>query len=145
MGTKGRSLTDQAGFTLVELLAVMLILAVLAGLAIPAFFGQAAKSRDSVAKQAVDTAQTAMEVVGRERPNGYLGISAADLRTEEPSLASAALAEPATTETTYTLQVVSSSGTAFSISRVSPGGLEYDCAPQDTGGCPLGGDWSGGD
>ena len=46
----------ESGFTLVELLIVMLILALLAGIGIPAFFSQREKARDVDAKHAAGAA-----------------------------------------------------------------------------------------
>ncbi|HYH61321.1 MAG TPA: prepilin-type N-terminal cleavage/methylation domain-containing protein, partial [Solirubrobacterales bacterium] len=51
----------ESGFTLVELLVVMLILGLLAAIAIPAFFNQRDKAHDADAKATAKTAQTAME------------------------------------------------------------------------------------
>jgi type IV pilus assembly protein PilA len=51
---------SEDGFTLVELLVVMLILGVLAAIAIPAFFNQASKASDASAKETLHTAQTTM-------------------------------------------------------------------------------------
>jgi prepilin-type N-terminal cleavage/methylation domain-containing protein len=135
------NVTDERGFTLVELLAVMLIMAVLIAIAVPAFFGQSAKAQDAEAKQAVAAARTAIELIEREN-RGYADISAADLEAQEQTLVNVTLSEPTTTGNTYTLEVVSASGATFSVSRDSEGVLDFECAPPDTGGCPLDGDWA---
>jgi type IV pilus assembly protein PilA len=130
---------QEAGFTLVELLTVMLILAVLVAIAVPAFFGQSVKAKDAQAKQGLGAARMAIELIERET-GSYAGITRADLEAEERTLVNVALNEPATTSDTYTLEVVSSSGATFSVSREAEG-LDFDCAPRDTGGCPLDGEW----
>ena len=62
---------SESGFTLVELLVVMLILGLLAAIAIPSFFNQRDKARDADAKTQVRTAQTAMETYAH-RPRRLL-------------------------------------------------------------------------
>ena len=68
-----RMAQDESGFTLVELLVVMLILGLLAAIAIPAFFNQRDKARDAEAKSAVRTAQTAIETYATDHDGKYTG------------------------------------------------------------------------
>ncbi len=62
---------SESGFTLVELLVVMLILGILAAIAIPSFFNQRDKARDADAKATAKTAQTAIETYATEN-NGVV-------------------------------------------------------------------------
>ena len=63
----------EEGFTLVELLVVMLILGLLAAIAIPSFFNQRDKARDADAKSAARTAQTAIETYATDNNGQYTG------------------------------------------------------------------------
>lgn len=131
----------EAGFTLIELLVVMLILGILAAIAIPAFFNQRDKGTDAQAKAAVRTAQTAMETYATDNGGTYVGASAEDLETIEPTLEDANLLAPAKLgESAYEVIVKSATGTDFSIER-NGGTVTFSCNPEG-GGCPPGKDWS---
>ena len=131
----------EEGFTLVELLVVMLILGILAAIAIPSFFNQRDKARDADAKAAVRTAETAMETYATDNNGAYTGGSTAGLRNIESTLNGAALSVPAVAATSYTVRVTSDTGNTFDISRAANGTTSLTCATAGNAGCPADGTW----
>jgi prepilin-type N-terminal cleavage/methylation domain-containing protein len=136
---------SESGFTLVELLVVMLILGLLAAIAIPSFFNQRDKARDADAKALTRTAQTAMETYATDNNGSYVGADAADLVAIEPTLsqAGARLTVPAVAANTYTVQVQSEVGATqlFRIERIAGGTVTLTCDVDGTAGCPADGTW----
>src|SRR5919204_4818848 len=87
-----RMAQEESGFTLVELLVVMLILGILAAIAIPAFLNQREKANDADAKSSANTAQQAMETYQTDHQGSYVGATVAGLVAIEPTLQNANLA-----------------------------------------------------
>lgn len=141
---------SEQGFTLVELLVVMLILGLLAAIAIPSFFNQRDKARDADAKTLARTAQTAIETYGTDNGGSYAAASPAALIGIEETLNEADLTAPengdALTVTsladTYTVTVASqNTPNTFSISRAGNGTVSLTCTVGASDGCPTGGNW----
>ena len=148
-----RMTRDESGFTLVELLVVMLILGLLAAIAIPAFFNQRDKAKDADAKTAVRTAETSMETYGTDHDGLYTPTPVADdLQKIEPTLNNVVDADLTivSTDDSYSVTVHQpDTGNYFQISRDTLGQTSLTCDDTDgsgaggTGnaGCPDGGNW----
>jgi ABC-type oligopeptide transport system substrate-binding subunit len=96
---------------------------------------------DADAKVAARNAQVALETYATTTNGSYAGADVAGLSDILPSLAKADLTVTADAST-YTVDVVSTSGVTFSVARSKDGAVDYICEPPGTGGCPDTGDWS---
>ena len=145
---------SESGFTLVELLVVMLILGLLAAIAIPSFFNQRDKARDADAKTQARTAQTAMETYATDHNGDYDSdggaTTVAALKVIEPTLndATIAVATPTGTgppadaaDTSYSVTATSSTGNTFTVTRHATGRTENTCDTDGNDGCPSNGRW----
>ena len=148
---------SESGFTLVELLVVMLIIGLLAAIAIPAFFNQRNKANDASAKEAVRTVQTALETYATDNSGAYTGATVANLQTIEGAVPPACTGTPVTNapcvstltvgSNTYTVEVTAKTTlNTYSIARAAAGTITYPCAipagATDRGGCPTSGFWN---
>ena len=135
--------TNEGGFTLVELLVVMLILGLLAAIAIPSFFNQRDKAKDADAKAHVRTAQTAIETYATDNDGSYAGATPLILQGIETSLNDANALAVTSSANDYTVEAdANDTGNHFEISRLATGVLDSDCTTQGQGGCPTGGKWA---
>jgi prepilin-type N-terminal cleavage/methylation domain-containing protein len=138
---------DEAGFTLVELLVVVLIIGVLAAVGIASFLNQRSKAQDSQAKVYATTAAKALEVWHTDHGT-YAGATSAGLNTIEPSLTQAPnLTLGTLSPTTFRVAIDSISGTSgggtYSLERLPDGSQRRDCTNPGAGGCHSNADVSG--
>jgi type IV pilus assembly protein PilA len=148
-----RMVREESGFTLVELLVVMVILALLAAIAMPAFFNQRDKAKDADAKTSVRTAETAMETYATDNDGSYEDADAAALVNIESTLSDADLT--VTVNAAFDGYAVSvaqpDTGNHFDIRRYGAsdadppdhpeGSTELTCETGGDAGCPTGGVW----
>jgi type IV pilus assembly protein PilA len=143
-----RMASEESGFTLVELLVVMLILGLLAAIAIPSFFNQRDKARDADAKSSARTAQTAIETYATDNGGAYTGATAGtatdDLNVIEPTLndVGTRLAVDSAADKAYSITVTSEvTGQSFTIARADTGVTTLTCNTDGKAGCPSDGTW----
>lgn len=134
------ALRSQAGFTLIEVLVVGLILATLAAIALPAFLSQTAKANDTDAKSVARTAELTMYMYFADHES--FDVDVAGLRALEPSLSSGlgTTLQVSGSEAGHSIVVTSRSNGHFNIRREGAV-TERTCDSPGKGGCPAGGKW----
>jgi prepilin-type N-terminal cleavage/methylation domain-containing protein len=137
--------SEESGFTLVELLIVMLTLSILASIALPAFGAQRSKADDARAKEAAHAAEVAIETCMVDSGGLYTSCKVNALREIDPSLPSSPtlkVSVPASGKTAYTITVQSEpTSQTFQVKRTTDGAVSFPCKKKNTGNCPATGLW----
>ena len=147
---------NESGLSLVELLVVMLILGILAGIAVPNFINQRAKANDGTAKAITRAAAVAIEAYGQDNLGAYDNATGTILNSYDPSIpANTAVTGVSGCSFLTICWVVTSNpaatptGTTFSLIKLKDGTINADCdtdpntsgSQHGSGGCPSDGNW----
>jgi prepilin-type N-terminal cleavage/methylation domain-containing protein len=130
------------GFSLPEILAVLLIIGILVAIAIPAFAAQTGKAADAPAKELAAAADTTAQTIATDNSGEYSNVTATELNKHEPLIRIA----PSTTEpyvsaatsskSEYSITVKAPNGDEFTIARNATGEITRSCAsPVTKTGC----------
>jgi type IV pilus assembly protein PilA len=130
------------GFSLIELLVVVLIIGILAAIAIPSLLNQTEKANDAAAETQVGTLQTAIKAYATEHSGSYAGATLAALQAIEPTLRdkATAIAKEVVNPTTSSFTVESAavgSGDVYKLENAE-GTVTRSCSPVGKGGCKSG-------
>jgi prepilin-type N-terminal cleavage/methylation domain-containing protein len=140
---------EERGFTLIEILVVLLIIGALVGIAIPLFLSQTSKATDASAKEMARAAAETAEAYALDHNGSYGGLEPKALHEIEPAVqiaegnndAYVTRAEATGSGKGFVVTATSPNGDTFTFRRLESGDVERSCEVKtgsSSGGCPSG-------
>ena len=128
-----RRTSEGDGFTLPEIIVVMLIVGILAAIAIPAFLSTTTKATDVSAKELARNAATTAETIALDHGGSYAYITLAELAAEEPTIPTtpskdhAYLSATTHSEDEYSVTATATNGDELTLTRNAEGATSRTC------------------
>jgi prepilin-type N-terminal cleavage/methylation domain-containing protein len=147
----------EGGFSLIELMVVVMIIGILAGITVPGFIGEKSRGADSSSRTEVKAAAAAMEAYAQDNLGAYDGATNTILHNIDPAIpigeSVTGVANCGFLNICFVVNSVPNdkTGHTFQIIRLKDGSYLYDCdidqqaanAQHGEGGCPSDGEWNG--